>query len=244
MKDINDWQAKFEPCQYSDRLINKLLLLNKAASNPVDIQEVKKAIYYAKKYHGDQKRYSGELYYSHPIEVAYMVADYLFKTDIIVTSILHDTIEDTTLTKEIIASIFGEKVASQVEDLTRIKKDRKISSGEMVISLWRQKKFDLLLVKLFDRKHNMMTLGSKPPEKRQKIALETLEIFVVLSAHFRTLKIEQELIELCYQHLLVKSPLYQLQVQQEFSFEDSFQLPFPVFQNEVSQMRNLSLMEL
>ena len=60
MDDANDWQAKFEPCQYSDRLIDKLLLLNKAAKNPVDIQEVKKAIYYAKKYHGDQKRKSGE----------------------------------------------------------------------------------------------------------------------------------------------------------------------------------------
>ena len=100
MEDINNWQTKFESCQYADKLINKLLLLNEIAKDPVNIQEVKKAIYYAKKYHADQKRKSGEPYYCHPVEVAYMVADRCFKTDILVTSILHDVIEDTTFTEE------------------------------------------------------------------------------------------------------------------------------------------------
>ena len=68
MKDINCWEAKFEACIYSDKLLNKLLLLNKQASNKIDFTEVRKAIYYAKKYHGAQKRQSGEPYYSHPLE--------------------------------------------------------------------------------------------------------------------------------------------------------------------------------
>ncbi len=68
----------------------------------------------AKKYHGTQRRQSGELYYSHPIEVAYKVADFRFTTDVLVTSILHDTIEDTELTKEMIATIFNSRIATQV----------------------------------------------------------------------------------------------------------------------------------
>lgn len=136
MKDINCWESKFLPCSYSDRLLNKLSTLNKSTTHQVDIIEVKKAIYYAKKYHSGQMRESGEAYYTHPLEVASMVADHCFKTDILVSSVLHDVIEDTTLTEEMITSIFGEKVASQVEDLTRIKKDRKISSAEMVESLY------------------------------------------------------------------------------------------------------------
>ena len=117
---------------------------------------------------GAQKRQSGEPYYSHPLEVAYMVAEHRFTTDVLVTSILHDTIEDTELTKEMIDYIFGFTIASQVEDLTRIKIDGKISVAEMVKSLWFQNKKDLLLIKYFDRLHNMRTINAKSPEKIQK----------------------------------------------------------------------------
>ncbi len=188
-------------CCYSERLIDKLLKLNERVNNKIDIVGVKRAIYFAKKYHGDQKRESGEPYYSHPIEVAYMVADYLFRTDIIITAILHDTIEDTVLTQETIADIFGEQIASQVEDLTRIKPYGKISSAEMVELLYKQKKYDVLLIKLFDRLHNMQTIGTKSPEKVQKIANETLYTFVLLAAYFKIFDIEQKLENLCYQYL-------------------------------------------
>ena len=87
MKDLNCWQSKFISCPYSDKLINKIISLNKTTNRTVDVNEIKKAVYYAKKYHGTQKRDSGEPYYSHPLEVAYMVSDYLFRTDIIITSI-------------------------------------------------------------------------------------------------------------------------------------------------------------
>ena len=105
MEDVNNWQSKFAPCQYSDKLLNKLSLLNEQAKSPVDISEVTKAIYYARKYHGSQMRKSGEPYYSHPIEVAYLFAEYAgieneqyYTTDLVATSILHDCIEDTVLT--------------------------------------------------------------------------------------------------------------------------------------------------
>jgi guanosine-3',5'-bis(diphosphate) 3'-pyrophosphohydrolase len=197
MEDINCWERKFKSCLYSKRLLNKFILLNNKATNKIDIKEVKKSIYYAKKYHGNQKRQSGEPYYSHPLEVAYIISDYLFRTDILVTSILHDTIEDTTLTAEMIKSIFGNLVATQVEDLTRVKKDRKISSAELVELLWQQKKYDVLLIKQFDRLHNMQTIDAKSPEKIRKITKETLSTFVVLSVYLETKDIEEKLVQIC-----------------------------------------------
>jgi (p)ppGpp synthase/HD superfamily hydrolase len=204
MEDNNCWQSKFETCYYSDRLLDSLLLLNEKVENKIDIIEVKKAIYYAKKYHGEQKRQSGEPYYSHPIEVAYLVLDYtsrkatkFFRTDMIVTSILHDTIEDTELTERMIADIFGKLVASQVQDLTRVKMDQKISSTEMVNSLWLQGKYDILFIKLFDRVHNMRTIGAKSPEKVIKIVKETMYTFLPLAIYFGSSIIENELYQLC-----------------------------------------------
>ena len=201
MQDDKSWWTKFDSCKYSNRLLDKLLLLNedKSKEDKIDISKVQKAIYYAKKYHGDQKRQSGEPYYSHPFEVAYMISDYLFRTDIIVTSILHDTIEDTELTFEMIRKLFGEVIAHQVMDLTRITggDGRKISSAEMVGFLFEQKKYDLLLIKQFDRLHNMQSIGAKSLEKIKKITEETIGTFTVLAAFLGIRSIEEELIQSC-----------------------------------------------
>lgn len=197
MEDIDSWELKFELCDYSDRLLNKLLFLNASAEHQINIQEVKKAIYYARKYHGDQKRQSGEPYYSHPLEVAYNVSDYLFKTDAIVTSVLHDVLEDTNLTFAMIVEIFDLNIAEQVLDLTRVKRDRKITSAELVESLWLQKKYELLFIKQFDRLHNIETIGAKSPEKIKKILDETISNFIVLAAYLGIRGIEERLVRLC-----------------------------------------------
>ncbi|WP_375332490.1 MULTISPECIES: HD domain-containing protein [unclassified Candidatus Tisiphia] len=236
MEDSNYWDnSKYAPCQYATRLLDKLRKMNEEVNRPIDIDEVIKAIYYAKKYHGSQMRQSGEPYYSHPIEVAYMISDYLFRTDIIVTSILHDTIEDTILTEKMIAYIFGEQVASQVEDLSRNKPHGKISSAEIMESLYRQKKYDVALIKLFDRKHNLQTLGAKSLEKARKIIEETLKRFITFSIYLEdriegVLKIEERITELCYQNLPIKQHLVQ---DQERIFEDNYQLFFPTVQNDI-----------
>lgn len=169
------------------------MLINKMSKNMVDLNKIKKAIYFAKKYHGRQKRETGEFYYSHPLEVAYMVSDYLFRTDIIVTSILHDCIEDTLLTKEMIVKEFGYKIAGQVEDLTRVKKDKKISAAEVVKILYQQKKKELLLIKLFDRLHNVQTIGAKTHKKEQKTILETLQVFLALATYLKIPKVARQL---------------------------------------------------
>lgn len=238
MEDIHNWQSKFESCEYAERLLNKLTQLNQQVKQPIDIDEVKKGIYYAKKYHNIQMRQSGEPYYSHPIEVAYMVAQHTalempqyFRTDIIVTSLLHDTIEDTALTKTMIDNIFGSQVANQVEDLTRVKVDRKISAAETVELLWLQKKYDVLIIKLFDRIHNVQTIGVKSPEKIKKIIEETLSRFMSLSIYLGTPKVEQILARLCFKNMQRQNDHQTL--------HDNFRLPSLVSQSKISQIHNL-----
>ncbi|WP_342637897.1 HD domain-containing protein [Orientia tsutsugamushi] len=182
---------------YSESLLNKLFETNVRFNTEIDLDKVEKAIFYAQKYHGQQKRDTGELYYTHPLEVAYMVADYSFETDTIITAILHDTIEDTTLTKEKIVKVFGKKIAEQVSDLTRIKDNKKISSREMIQTFYRQNKTELLLIKLFDRFHNIQTVSIKPYEKRQEIILETQQEFIPLAEYLKLPEIAIELNKYC-----------------------------------------------
>lgn len=222
MIEIDCWQSNFKSCVYSDLLINKLTLINEQSANKIDIEEVKKAIYYAKKYHCYQMRESGEPYYSHPIEVALIVADYCFKIDVIVTSLLHDTIEDTKLTKQMIEYIFGSTIADNVENLTRIKIDKKITTKESVESLWMQEKKDLLLVKLCDRLHNMRTIRAKSPEKIKKITHETIHIFIILAIYLETFIIAEEIIKICRNNLNISNK----DVFFFNSVNDSYRLPF------------------
>ena len=97
-----------EECKYEKRLVAKLQSLPNAFE--LDFGEIRKAIYFARKYHEGQKRKTGEPFYSHPIEVAYMVSDYLPKTDIIIASILHDIVEDTEMSAGMILDNFGNNV--------------------------------------------------------------------------------------------------------------------------------------
>ena len=235
MKDVNSWQAKFEPCQYAGRLIGKLLLLNKATNNPVDIQEVKKAIYYARKYHGDQKRLSGEPYYSHPIEVAYMVSDYLFRTDVIVTAILHDTIEDTEMTAGMILDIFGRRVEEMVDMLTRNRPDgSKLSVEQILINAYDKKDKQVLLIKTIDRLHNMQTIGSMSAEKIEKIINETLINFVLLSECLELTYTAKKIQQICIE--TKKKPILEKNLYADiFSFNDNYQPLSLIYQNDIRQ---------
>ncbi len=194
-----------ESCKYSIRLIAKLKSLD--TKNVLDFNLINKAIYYAKKYHGSQLRKSGEPFYSHPLEVAYLFAEYTAKeevqyytTDLIITAIMHDTIEDTSLTKEMISQVFNESIASKVEDLTRIKVNKKIPAGETLELVYPQNKKDILYIKLFDRLHNMRTIAFLPEIKRNKVIDETAEYFVSLCFVLGLDEVKKELITLSYQY--------------------------------------------
>ncbi|MBH1990049.1 MAG: bifunctional (p)ppGpp synthetase/guanosine-3',5'-bis(diphosphate) 3'-pyrophosphohydrolase [Alphaproteobacteria bacterium] len=194
-----DWESKFKSCDYSDKLLEKINRLNAETNDAVDIQRVKKAIYFAKEFHSGQSRQSGEPYYTHPLEVASMVCNYLLDTVSIITSILHDTLEDTDLDYATIAEHFGDLVAAQVEDLTRIKPFGKITSADILKQLWKEKKYNLLLIKLVDRLHNMQTIFAKSPEKQHKIVTETLQYFLVVGEALGLPSLVDSLYEICHQ---------------------------------------------
>lgn len=201
MEDLNSWQDKFKECCYAKQLLDKITYLNSVSETAVvNVEEVKKAVFYAKKYHGSQKRQSGEPFYVHPLEVAYIVMDYVFTTDTIVTSILHDTIEDTVLTQEMITMLFSKSISDQVMSLTRLGQDNtKISSAKMLELLYTEKKYCLLIVKLVDRLHNMRTIYVKSPRKVKETANETLIHFYPFAQHFGMQALATELYMLCKQ---------------------------------------------
>ena len=208
MQNTNDWESKFQPCEYSDKLLNLINELNKKARMPVNLLEIKKACHVAREYHGDQKRKSGDPYYSHPLEVAYLFALYVgnikqkyYTTDLIVIAILHDTIEDTTLTSDMIQKIFNQYVAVGVEDLTRIKDGVKITALESVDLLLSQYKEGILFIKMFDRLHNARTINFMSPKKIITILEETIRKFIFSSLYIDAIHVEKEIIEICHAHL-------------------------------------------
>ncbi len=185
-----------EPCKYSIRLIEKLKSLD--TQNVLDFELINKAVYWAKKYHGDQKRKSGEAYYTHPLEVAYMISEYKLKTDLIVASILHDIIEDTEVTAKMIHNAFGQRIAKMVDRLTRDRPDgTKLTVEEIINSTYKNGDKEVLLIKLIDRLHNIQTIESMSTQKIEKIIAETLTNFIASSMYLGLLEIEQQLTESC-----------------------------------------------
>ena len=185
-----------EPCKYSIRLIAKLKSLD--TKNVLDFNLINKAIYWAKKYHGNQKRKSGEPYYTHPLEVAYMISDHKLKTDVIVASILHDIIEDTEVTVEMIEGTFGQRIAEMVDMLTRDRPDgTKLTIEEVINNAYKKADKEVLLIKLIDRLHNIQTIGSLSAKKIEKTITETLANFIASSMYLGLLEIEQQLTESC-----------------------------------------------
>ena len=225
MEDLSSWKEKFEICVYAKKLLDKVEYLNTKVKNPVDIEEVKKGIFYARKYHGSQMRQSGDPYYSHPIEVAIMLA-----------ALLHDTIEDTELNEEMIIKIFDKEVANHVEGLTRVKSYGKISAEESLNLLIKQKRYNTALIKLFDRIHNVQTLAAKSPEKQIKILVDTLKNFIILATYLELFEVEAKLTRYCLQISSLKSNLQSSQTDQNSDLQTYSSL---TFQNDSPLMRSL-----
>ena len=169
-----------EPCQYSTRLIEKLQSLD--TENILDFKLIDKAIYWAKKYHDGQFRKSGEPYYTHPLEVAYLVSEYKLTTNVIVTAILHDVVEDSEATVGMIVDSFSWRIAEMVDRLTRDRPDgSKLSVEEVLGNAYEKQDREVLLIKVIDRLHNMQTIGSMSDEKQKKIANQTLASVIYFS---------------------------------------------------------------
>jgi len=171
----------------------------------VDEAKIKKAIEFAVKYHGMQQRESGAPYYSHPLEVAEIIAEMRLDTDSIVTAILHDTIEDTDLTLEEIEQNFGKDVAKLVDGVTKLTKIKFHEDNARQAENFRKLLIALsddirvLLIKLADRLHNMRTIDFiSNQEKKKRIALETLELYAPLAERIGMQQIKTELQDICF----------------------------------------------
>jgi len=169
---------------------------------------LRKAIDFAVRYHGSQKRQSGDPYYSHPIAVAQILADMGMDYRTVVTGLLHDTVEDTEATLEQLEELFGEDVRQLVDGVTKLTKiefksaDHKQAENFRKFMLAISQDLRVLLVKLADRLHNMRTLYHiAKPEKRQRIAHETLEIYATLAERIGMQKIKSELQDIAFKEL-------------------------------------------
>jgi GTP pyrophosphokinase/guanosine-3',5'-bis(diphosphate) 3'-pyrophosphohydrolase len=166
----------------------------------LDESLINRAYVYATAKHGSQKRHSGDPYFAHPIEVAGILTDYKLDAATIAAGLLHDTIEDTEATREEIEHMFGPQVADLVEGVTKLSQleiqseENKQAQNLQKFILAMSRDVRVLLVKLADRLHNMRTLRHIPsPEKRRRIALETLEIYGPLARRIGMEKMAREL---------------------------------------------------
>ena len=159
--------------------------------------------------HNNQFRKSGEPYYHHLIEVAYILASLQCGPNTIIAGLLHDVVEDTDVTVEDIKKRWGEEVSKIVDALTKIQRLKlsKITSEEFEaedhrkIFLGMAKDIRVILIKLADRLHNLRTLGALAPDRQQAIAKETMEVFVPIAERLGLDIIKSEMEDLCISYL-------------------------------------------
>jgi RelA/SpoT family (p)ppGpp synthetase len=176
-------------------LVEKVLSYQPGADEAL----LNRAYVYAMKAHGNQKRASGAPFFSHPLEVAAILAEMRLDDATIATALLHDTIEDTATTRGEIDTLFGREIGTLVDGLTKIKKldlvTKKAEQAENFRKLLLAISSDIrvLLVKLADRLHNMRTLGNLKPAKRKLIAEETMDIYAPLAGRMGMQWLREEL---------------------------------------------------
>ena len=204
------------------------LLKNIKSYNEDAVDEVKKAYYCAETLHQGQFRQSGEPYINHPLNVAYILSEMHADSDTLCAGLLHDTLEDTSITKEEIAETFNKDVANLVDGVTKISKlnfstktDQNMANTRKIITSITSD-VRIIIIKLADRLHNMRTLEYKSQFKQKENSIETMDIFVPLAYYIGAYRIKSELEDLSLQYLypekysspnpsffeFLKSPLY------------------------------------
>jgi len=190
-----------------DRLPSRLREAVEPHSDRLDVPVIARAYEFAEKAHTGQKRASGESFIVHTTEVARILAELHLDTVSVVAGLIHDTVEDTPRTLENVVAEFGQEVANVVDGVTKIGKVRFRSSTEQQVENYRKLLLSMasdarvILIKLVDRLHNMRTLDHLRPEKQQRIALETREIYAPLAHRLGMAQIKWELEDLVFKYL-------------------------------------------
>ncbi len=169
---------------------------------------VRRAYQFSMKAHGSQLRKSGEVYFAHPVEVASILADMKLDGASIATALLHDVVEDTLATHDEIERDFGVEVARLVDGVTKLSQLEMPEGAKPQAENWRKlflamsNDIRVLLVKLADRLHNMQTLaGHGDPEKRRRIAQETMDIYAPLAERIGMQDLKEQLEDLAFAHV-------------------------------------------
>ncbi len=185
----------------------ELVDLVKSYDPDADEDALNRAYVFAMKKHGAQLRASGDPYYSHPIEVAGILTKFKLDSASIIAGLLHDTVEDTDTTVEEVRSLFGDQVAQIVDGLTKLAMIEQKSANNKQAENFRKlllamsEDIRVLLIKLADRLHNMRTLKYCNPEKRARVARETLDIYAPLAERIGMQEVKSELEEIAFAEL-------------------------------------------
>lgn len=178
--------------------------LGKYLSNS-QIKQVSRAYYYAEQAHEGQRRRSGEPYIIHPLAVANILADMHLDHQSLMAAMLHDVIEDTGVPKSALATQFGDVVTDLVDGVSKLtnihfeSKEQQQAENFQKMAMAMAKDIRVILVKLADRLHNLRTLGSLRPEKRRRVAKESLDIYVPIANRLGLNDIRIEMEELCFE---------------------------------------------
>jgi GTP diphosphokinase / guanosine-3',5'-bis(diphosphate) 3'-diphosphatase len=172
-----------------------------------DLSQLQKAYRIAAEAHKDQMRESGEPYMIHPLHVTLILADMQMDMVALITGLLHDTVEDTSLSLEQIKKEFGPEVSACVDGVTKLSKLKLYSREErqaenvrkMLLAMVND--IRVIIVKLADRLHNMRTLGALPQERRLRISQETAEIYAPIAHRLGMGKVRGELEDLSFRYL-------------------------------------------
>lgn len=170
-----------------------------------EIQQVRRAYFYAEQAHDGQKRSSGEPYVSHPLAVATILANLHMDHQALIAALLHDVIEDTGVSKAAVATQFGEVVAELVDGVSKLTQITFESKAEAQAENFRKmvlamaEDIRVIIVKLADRLHNMRTLGVLRPDKKRRISRETLDIYAPIANRLGINTLRLELEELSFQ---------------------------------------------
>ncbi|WP_153129931.1 RelA/SpoT family protein [Dechloromonas hortensis] len=172
--------------------------------SPEQVALVKKAYAFSAHAHAHQKRMSGEPYITHPLAVAGAVVEWRMDADAIMAALLHDVLEDTGTTKRELADLFGREVAELVDGLSKLDKMEFASYQEAQAENFRKmlmamaRDLRVVLIKLADRQHNLQTMSAMRPDKRRRIATETLEIYAPIALRLGLNKLYRELQDLSF----------------------------------------------